>query len=880
MVVNESGVGDPRAFVDEQDRAGDPPSREMKTHLRVGGQFYKRFPLRARIDLGRERHLDSIWLYDTFGKGDFVVSAGEPGKWRRLFVEPCDRFKKWKRHDARGVTTRWLRFTMTTPQATVAEVVVYEQTPAEYAAMQERRARLARAAEEARRRPLVDAGPPFGELKLVDEVRCGDPRDAHLFAESAPGDSRIETLLGRPCRVLPNQGGPKFFAYRIGRFKLLRPGQALVLSVEYPEDAPRAMFILNRGAEYARGFSIGPCLGDVLYSYTNNNVESLDLPLSRKFRAWRSLFWLHDRFPDLKQPRGAGPRPLTPEDGFWVVVAQSKAANAPLSRGAAVFRIRLFQVDDFDRLRVRLRRPPADLPRRYVFWREEMADGVIAGKKPEDRGVARDETWFDYKGRLMQFLGVDAYCKDLLEFGHNQGWRCGDNDDWFNRSKHPDRWRGQIELARRYGFAVLPYYEYAGSVGRRGVGRRKRCLPLGRDDAYTHIRWSEKFHADVTDPDVLADAERVLDATIVRYKDRVRFLGAWLRTRPSHMPVSFAPAALARFARAERLARPPTRERLRSEPALLKRYLRWWFGERKKFLTALCGHLRAAGVNDRALILFTAYAAEPGPSLPGWRLRIVTDDVGRWAAALARPEHAGRRRPPEAVSLADVVRQGLHLRAALAPPKTWGSWEWQYSVPPPDPQDYRGVEGVLFTFPFNRAYTVASPEAFDAFRGPSGLAVVRHYPLNENSMHPKLGYFVSDVERAGPYCMLAEARAMANGDPRFIGYLSSSSFNRGFPEVVRRFNAAFLALPALPSRVLRGACADSEVVARVIPTRSHGVYFAVVNTGLTAKTVELALPAAGRIEDAATGCALPSRRGRVRLRLDACELRALHAPRN
>ena len=32
------------------------------------------------------------------------------------------------------------------------------------------------AAEEAKRRPLVDVGPPFGKLRLVDEVRCGDPK--------------------------------------------------------------------------------------------------------------------------------------------------------------------------------------------------------------------------------------------------------------------------------------------------------------------------------------------------------------------------------------------------------------------------------------------------------------------------------------------------------------------------------------------------------------------------------------------------------------------------------------------------------------------------------------------------------------------------------
>ena len=38
---------------------------------------------------------------------------------------------------------------------------------------------------------------------------------------------------------------------------------------------------------------------------------------------------------------------------------------------------------------------------------------------------------------------------------------------------------------------------------------------------------------------------------------------------------------------------------------------------------------------------------------------------------------------------------------------------------------------------FNRAYTVASPATFDAFRAPAGLAMVRHYALNENMMFDK-----------------------------------------------------------------------------------------------------------------------------------------------
>ena len=38
------------------------------------------------------------------------------------------------------------------------------------------------------------------------------------------------------------------------------------------------------------------------------------------------------------------------------------------------------------------------------------------------RGVKMLADWYEYKMRQMQFLGIDTFTKDLLEFGHNQGW--------------------------------------------------------------------------------------------------------------------------------------------------------------------------------------------------------------------------------------------------------------------------------------------------------------------------------------------------------------------------------------------------------------------------------------------------------------------------
>lgn len=128
--------------------------------------------------------------------------------------------------------------------------------------------------------PLRDAGDPFGILPLVDEVVCGNRQDDHVFKESPKDATRVEMILGKSARVLINEGEAKYFAYRLGKGKNLVPGAAYVLTIEYPEDKPRSMFISNRGAETVIGFGTGATVGDVLHGrYVTSNPESLKIPL-------------------------------------------------------------------------------------------------------------------------------------------------------------------------------------------------------------------------------------------------------------------------------------------------------------------------------------------------------------------------------------------------------------------------------------------------------------------------------------------------------------------------------------------------------------------------------------------------------------------------
>ena len=884
MVINETDKGNPEAMLDEQELIGDPPSGEPESTWKVKSQDWKVFPAAAYIDLGSERNLSSLRVFDTFNSGKLVVSAGEPGNWREVTTHETGAFKKWATLPL-NVTTRYLRLTRVEPSCIFSEIAIYEYTPDAHRARVAREAALREAAEEAKRRPLVDLGDPFGKLPLVDEIDCGATEEEHRFSEDPAGASRVETILGRPCRVLgktPGEGA--YFSYRIGRMKLLRPGSSYLLTIEYPEDAPRAMIVLNAGNETAWGFHTGTAFGDALHSkYVNNNSESLRIPLSGRYETWQMLFNLHDRFPDVKFIRGEGPRTLVPEDGFSVVVCQFSAANAPASRGAAVARIRLFEVPDRTGLEAGGRLPPDDLPRRHIFWREEMADGVVSSSKETERGLDDPLEWYRHKADLMHFLGFNTFSKDLLEFGACQGWDStdGGGNDWvYFNYKHKDRWRGIVELMGRHGFNVLPYFEYSGSKGKNGLGNQRGAKPLTRDDAYTHIKWIENANADITDPDTYADFKKMLDLTVVRHKDLARFVGAWLRPR-SQLPIGFGDATRQRFADDANSGRSVTRRQLIDDAELLKRYCDWWYGKRREFLAAMRDHLRNSGVNPEAVVLFTPCAGEPGVSFPSWEKTFVTDDVAGWTKLSRKPEDP-KGEEPRPVAIDEVIRKGAYLEALLAPRLNWGGWEVHHSSPPADPARYKETDGVLMTHCYNRAYTVGSAASFDAFRGPAGLAIVRHYALNENMMYdkedrPKLGYFVADIERAGPYCMLAEARAMAHGDPNYIGYLVGLNFNRGFPQYVRNFNTAFLSLPALPSLVLDNAASDPEIAVRSISTECHGTYLAVVNVGLTNKDdVTIRLPKGDDVSDAATGEPLEPRNGKLIVSMYPCQLRAVH----
>ena len=346
------------------------------------------------------------------------------------------------------------------------------------------------------------------------------------------------------------------------------------------------------------------------------------------------------------------------------------------------------------------------------------------------------------------------------------------------------------------------------------------------------------------------------------------------------MPVSFSDAALKRFTSDLKLKTLATRDALKSDMELYQSYIVWWNGKRRDFLTGIQHYLRDAGI-DEPTVLWTGCPAEPGVSFATWDPLLVVDDPRGWSELLRKPTHVVPNRGViRTVPISNVVSSELYRTALQSPGLNWGGWEIQHAQPADDPVTYQQIPGVLLTHAFNRTYTVADPRTMNDFRGPSGLAMIRHYSLNEHMMFDKndaqkMNYFICDVERAGPACMMSEVLAMANGDPTMIGYLVGANFGRGFPLHVRRFNCAFLSLPALPGLVDRDASNHSEVVVRRIRTESDGTWLAVINTSpqMQSTTIKSGLT---NLIDAATRLVIPNSDGSATLNLEPYSLRALH----
>lgn len=761
----------------------------------------------------------------------------------------------------------------------------------------------------------AETGPPMTDitkgLKLIDEI---DTTKVAPDFESEDGGSGVHPVAGREARVMVPGEKSKVMAYVLGKGKGLEPGKAYVIDVEYPDDVPRTMFFANRGADYTRGISTGSATGDVRSQFAEPSVESLAYPQSGQWKDARQFFFLLNKFQGVKSVRDPKPgcRPYKPEDGFHFVIFQPKKINDPRSEGAAIGRIRLYEVPDPQALYARINYPPDGLPRRHIFWREEMADQIIQTDNPDIQAVNDSIDWYEQKMRMAKVLGINTFAKDLLEFGFNQGWET-DDGNWVIEAQPPNRdlWTRLALKAGEEGMELMPYYEYKTGIGMApdSLAKQRRAHKLyhgqlsvnGNKEWYTGVYWTEGHNGDITDPDTLADAKRMMDKTVLKFKDVAKFAGVWFRPRNTHLPISFAPAALERFktdnsndADAQAVSQEKLIESYQGDRVLYDKYIAWWFKKRAAFLAAIQDYLKKGLNQDDVQVLFTSYVGEAVPTVhskgqfyghPG----LVTDDPQWWLDYANTFEESWWKyhwmpTPYEKVVEDDLYREAITENPPIIHNLNSGNVEQYHSAPPADPENYKDIEGVMMTFPIGRLFILANPQLLEDFRAKSGLTVMRHYPLNEEheeeNVEPSpfdhlVGYISVDSDRAGDHLMLQQARAMAYGDPRNIGYLSGSSFSTWNPEVMRRFNQAYLALPALPSKVVTGACADPDVVVREIPTQGKGTYYFVVNTSMEGKkNVTIKLPGVKEAIDLVSGAKIAA--APLKLDMDSAQLNSYH----
>lgn len=701
---------------------------------------------------------------------------------------------------------------------------------------------------------------PFGEVKLVDSVNCAEK--THHFDEYPVGASKVVTLLGEKCRWMDLQKDEgSFFSYRLGEGKGLKADGAYVVVIEYPDDLPRTYLICNEMTASRRSFGTGRSTGDCFRNACyGNHLESLDIPQSGKFEKWMAFSTMPNRTADWKGGR------FSPEEGFNVLITQYARQNDPISAGIAVKSIKVYEILDEKSTYVDLNLPKG-LPHRNIFWREEMSDWLPwtgDEKDPKKMRTYDDRLgWIRAKARQMKFLGMNTYTKDLLEFGHVQHWDPNVirlNWAWSGGGWSSQIWEGTVKLmGGEYGFTLLPYYEWAGNFGadyqgKKSYGYRRVAETLGGEKHYTHIWWSEKGNIDITDPEALEVTKELLQGSLLRFKNEAKFIGAIFRPRIAAWPIGFGDSTRARFAKEANGGKAVSRQDLKTNKALYGKYLKWWSERRAQFVKNIQEYLESEGIKD-AVVIYENDGSEQGNGVEGGDFCV--DNVEEVANIFRK----NGVEPPmkEFFTLADSESKHMFLNGRDNPSFTWGKWEWQHAGPMDYPETFKKYDNIFISLCVNRLFSVNDPLVHKLYENKAGVeTIIRHYSLNEHMQRKRkrgsdgkvemkdgkeqwdslYGYSTGDFSRAGRASMMVEVESMAKGNPVNIGYLLGQVFARGYPIPAREFNRNFLALPALPSKLIEGACEDKDVYLREIDCSKYipgKKYYALVHTGWTPK---------------------------------------------
>ena len=697
------------------------------------------------------------------------------------------------------------------------------------------------AASSAVRADLYPGLEDFGSLTLVDEIDCATDT-THRFRDYPRGASYVTNVLGRATRVLHHRNDKgAYVSWRVGEGKGIVPNEPYVLVVDYPDDAPRSVTLMNFGNGTRHGWHTGFTVGDSMSPpYVTQSLESWPVPLSGE---WRQVVEVMVPYKRATQYDG-GERIDVATEGFDVDFALILQNEAKDSVGLAVQSVRLYRIDSYDVARPTIPYPADGLPRRLVTSREEMGDG------DNHEGYSDNPREF-YKGRakMIRLLGMNGCSKDLLEFGYLQNWNTYGRD--WKWGQAPDYWTKAVEYLGEEDIDILPFYEYHGSRGSGGIGYNQSLMPWtlqaskypDRKFYFSHqLHYIANCMADMTNDETLWDLEELFRLTVLNLSDKAHFRGMWLRNRGG-MPMGFNDHAISRFnadTGRTNAGTEVTRADIYNDgnyrgTALYEEYRAWWYEKRRDLLATLRAYM--ASNLDGAVLYYSNTGEEPGEFWANWNNphpAVESSDPDCMFQGKTFNQYTGLNWSSDLFAAAS----GYWPNALNADSPTWGNYEIHHDGPADDPHNYTNLTGVALCYPFNTVWTVADKTAAARYRtAGDDLPFVRHYSLNENDLvdganppngNKICGYYTCDWDRAGRAVMLSELYAMAYSDPTMLGYLFGSNLGRTDSLFVREFNLNYLSLPALRSEVLVGGAWPATFTVRRWTT-AQGTYWAAIN---------------------------------------------------
>lgn len=679
--------------------------------------------------------------------------------------------------------------------------------------------------------------PVFGRLKLVDEVLCGDAGDPHLLRQGGRGldnkytsdplgyyggrdrlsfdwqldyrdgrdqFTRLETILGRPCRTTQNWG---WFAYRMGR-GVVKPGRHYVLTVDYPEDDSRSFLLWNGlDGSTAVGFHTGSAFGD---PHTRQRfMQKVDLPLSGGYRRQYTLFT------------------ATATDG-WIALHTTGPKADPFSKGLAVNALRIYEVGDdvaLDRLALPATEPEGLPHRQFGFIQEDMS--------PSAARLAR-----------YQVFGVNFYAPLILSYGGGTYATNSGYVGWPSKLFGPDNLRNPVALAKppyyrlqpllaegvlaeadKRGMMVAPLIEYCGTgqLPPEAMALQPDGKPhyyhwgttVGPDGLRTQRFLEDGLCIDMAHPAVGEDLAKLVTELATQLGGHPSLTGLLLAPRFSAWQVSYSDYELQRFARDRKLTLPATGAGQWVHDHHLQEFYAWNYERKRENLLQATEALREVDPKLKLMVLNYNGGDDNlhfGTPLYWWDKKKGDDLL-----------------VPGEVSLPDLSR--LNLTQLMEDPTRPDTSMLTVGMNPPL---YARDKGLVNLCPAHYPFLCGNRDFLNHFRTGEGSAVCLWWIYNEDAFmnHPSIGWNCPGLngnESAGRFCMLDEVLAMAASDPVVLA-VRMGSLNRGFPQYTREFAAAYRALPAVPSRVV-AACGDPAVVVRRYDTEK-GTYLAVINTGL------------------------------------------------